>query len=80
MAGLVQRDDHGYVVTGRHVVRGISGYPEWEEDRAPYQFETSMPGLFAVGDVWHQAPRGVTAAVYEGNTAVWSAREYLAEE
>jgi thioredoxin reductase (NADPH) len=49
-------------------------------ERSPYQFETSLPGVFAIGDVRHQAPRGVTAAVYEGTTAVWSAKEYLAEE
>jgi thioredoxin reductase (NADPH) len=77
---MLQRDEHGYVRTGRHVDLGINGTPEWDQDRAPYQFETSLPGVFAVGDVRHQAPRGVTAAVYEGTTAVWSAREYLAEE
>jgi thioredoxin reductase (NADPH) len=76
----LQRDEQGYVRTGRHVDLGIGGKPEWDEDRAPYQFETSLPGVFAVGDVRHRAPRGVTAAVYEGTTAVWSAREYLAEE
>jgi hypothetical protein len=79
MAGLVQRDEHGYLKTGKPVVRGISGDPEWEEDRAPYQFETSMPGRSrsATSGTRHRA--GVTAAVYEGTTAVWSAREYLAE-
>ncbi len=80
LAGLLQRDEHGYVVTGRHVTRGGGNQPDWVQDRAPYQFETSLPGVFAVGDVRHQAPRGVTAAVYEGTTAVWSAKEYLAEE
>ena len=79
LAGVLQRDDYGYVMTGRHVNLGIGGEPEWDLDRRPYQFETSLPGVFAVGDVRHQAPRGVTAAVYEGTTAVWSAREYLAE-
>src|SRR5262249_35453834 len=80
LTGMLQRDEHGYVKTGRHVNLGIGGEPEWDLDRAPSQFETSLPGVFAVGDVRHQAPRGVTAAVYEGTTAVWSAREYLAEE
>jgi len=79
LKGALQRADHGYVMTGRHVNLGIGGEPEWDLDRRPYQFETSLPGVFAVGDVRHQAPRGVTAAVYEGTTAVWSAREYLAE-
>jgi thioredoxin reductase (NADPH) len=79
LKSVLQRDAHGYVMTGRHVNLGIGGEPEWDLDRRPYQFETSLPGVFAVGDVRHQAPRGVTAAVYEGTTAVWSAREYLAE-
>jgi len=79
LEGRLQRDAHGYVMTGRHVNLGIGGEPEWDLDRRPYQFETSLPGVFAVGDVRHQAPRGVTAAVYGGTTAVWSAREYLAE-
>ncbi len=80
LGGMLQRDENGYVRTGRHVLRQGEGKPEWPVERAPYQFETSLPGVFAVGDVRHQAPRGVTAAVYEGTTAVWSAREYLAEE
>jgi thioredoxin reductase (NADPH) len=63
------------LVTWRPVIK-----PAWPVERSPYQFETSPPGVFAIGDVRHQAPRGVTAAVYEGTTAVWSAKEYLAEE
>jgi hypothetical protein len=39
------------ILTGRHVVRGIGGDPEWLKYRAPYQIETSMPGVFVVGDV-----------------------------
>ena len=73
LAGKLQRDQQGYVMTGRHVTRGGAGQPDWPVERSPYQFETSLPGVFAIGDVRHQAPRGVTAAVYEGTTAVWSA-------
>jgi thioredoxin reductase (NADPH) len=80
LAGKLQRDQQGYVMTGRHVTRGGASQPDWPAERLPYQFETSLPGVFAIGDVRHQAPRGVTAAVYEGTTAVWSAKEYLAEE
>jgi thioredoxin reductase (NADPH) len=75
--GMLQRDEQGFVLTGRHVVLGIGGSPEWREERAPHQLETSLPGVFAAGDVRHRAPRGVTAAVADGAVAVTSVREYL---
>jgi thioredoxin reductase (NADPH) len=77
----LQRDERGHILTGRSVVLGISGAPyEWPEDRAPYALETSLPGVFAVGDVRHRAPRGVAAAVADGAIAIRSVREYLGGE
>lgn len=55
-----------YVLTGRNIVRGLGGLPEWLEERAPYTLETSMPGVFA--------------AVADGATAIGSVREYLGQE
>jgi thioredoxin reductase (NADPH) len=80
LEGIVQRDEHGFILTGRYVVRGIGGCPEWLEYRAPHTLETSMPGVFAVGDVRHRSLRGVTAAVADGAVAISSVREYLAGE
>jgi len=77
---IVQRDEQGFIRTGRYVVRGIGGRPEWLEYRAPHTLETSMPGVFAVGDVRHRSLRGVTAAVADGAVAISSVREYLAAE
>jgi thioredoxin reductase (NADPH) len=77
---ILQRDEQGYIRTGRHVVRGIGGCPEWLEDRMPHTLETSMPGVFAVGDVRHRSLRGVTAAVADGAVAISSVREYLAAD
>jgi len=54
--------------------------PEWLEDRSPYALETSLPGVFAAGDVRHRSPRGVTAAVADGAIAIRSVREYLGGE
>jgi thioredoxin reductase (NADPH) len=73
----VQRDEQGHVLTGSSVVRGSSGHPAWPEDRLPYPLETSLPGVFAAGDVRHNSPRGVAAAVADGATAARSAYDYL---
>jgi thioredoxin reductase (NADPH) len=80
VGGTVQRDDHGYIFTGSAVVRGDAGVPGWPFDRAPYLLETSLPGVFAAGDVRCRAPKGVTAAVGEGAIAIRCVREYLSEE
>jgi thioredoxin reductase (NADPH) len=74
----LQLDESGYILTGDNVVLGISGAPfEWLEERPPYALETSVPGVFAAGDVRHRSPRGVAAAVADGAIAVRSVLEYL---
>ena len=80
LADRVQRDENGYVMTGRHVDRAAGARPGWPRDRAPHVLETSLPGVFAAGDVRHNSPKGVAAAVADGALAIRSAREYLAEE
>jgi thioredoxin reductase (NADPH) len=47
------------------------------EDRAPHWLETSLPAVFAAGDVRHRSPQGVSAAVADGATAIRSVLEYL---
>jgi thioredoxin reductase (NADPH) len=72
--GFVQTDDKGFIVTGpdlRHAGRG------WSLDRDPLMFETSVPGVFAVGDVRAGANRRIAAAVGEGSAAIFSVHEYL---
>jgi thioredoxin reductase (NADPH) len=80
LAKLVQRDPDGYILTGRHVVLAGDGHPAWPFDREPHPLETSLPGLFAAGDVRHRSPRGVAAAVADGAIAIRSVREYLSGE
>jgi thioredoxin reductase (NADPH) len=80
LGSTVQRDEQEHVLTGAHVVRGISGHPAWPEDRAPLALETSLPGVFAAGDVRHGSPRGVAAAVADGATAARSAYDYLSRQ
>jgi thioredoxin reductase (NADPH) len=67
------RDDRGFILTDRDVTE------EWPAgDRAPLPFETSMPGVFAVGDVRHGSVKRVASAVGEGSVAVGSVHQYLA--
>jgi len=75
----VQRDGHGHILTGRHVVRGGAGMPRWPEAREPFTLETSLPGVFAAGDVRHRSPRGVAAAVADGALAIRSIFECLGD-
>ncbi len=76
----VQRDPQGYILTGRDFVRDTPGEPAWPLARAPSALETSLPGVFAAGDVRHRATRGVAAAVADGAIAVRSVWEHLNPE
>jgi thioredoxin reductase (NADPH) len=80
LSKAVQRDETGHILTGTSVVRGSAGEPRWPEERAPHPLETSLPGVFAAGDVRYRSPRGVAAAVADGALAVRSVSEYLAVE
>ena len=77
----VLTDGHGYLVTGRDLF-DADVMPErapWQGDRDPYPLETSVPGLFAAGDVRHGSVKRVAAAVGEGAQAVPLVHRYLAE-
>src|SRR5213076_1924310 len=70
---LVHRDQWGFVLTGPDIDR------RWPLGRAPFLFETSVPGVFAVGDVRHGSVKRVASAVGDGSVAVGSVHAYLAE-
>ena len=70
--------DHGYILTGRDVVRDGAVGACWPLDRAPLPLETSIPGVFAVGDARYRSLKRVASAVGDGATAVRLAHEYLA--
>jgi thioredoxin reductase (NADPH) len=67
--GIV-RDEAGYLVTGPDLTRNGARPPRWPLDREPYFLETSIPGVFAAGDVRHGAVRRCASAVGEGAMAV----------
>jgi thioredoxin reductase (NADPH) len=71
----IARDPQGYLVTGREVL----DQPDvsWKPDRDPLPLETSMPGVFAAGDVRQGSIKRVASAVGEGATAVRLVHEHL---
>jgi len=73
LAGTVLRDSDGFIMTGRHVRSGAT----WRIEREPTRFETSMPGVLAVGDVRLGSVKRVASAVGEGAAAVSEIHEYL---
>ncbi|WP_373048590.1 FAD-dependent oxidoreductase [Vulgatibacter sp.] len=76
LEGAVQRDRHGFLLTGRDV--DPDGAPAWPLGREAMQFETSMPGVFAVGDVRYGSVKRVASAAGEGSVAMRFVHEYLA--
>jgi thioredoxin reductase (NADPH) len=78
LSGCAALDDRGFVLTDRSLGREQLKGP-WETlGRVPLPFETSHPGLFAVGDIRSGSTKRVAAAVGEGSAAVRSVHEYLA--
>ena len=74
----VLRNEKGFVLTGRELVAS-DGYAKiWKEKREPLPLESSVPGVFAAGDVRAGAMNRVASAVGEGSMVVWLAHEYLA--
>jgi thioredoxin reductase (NADPH) len=79
LAGVVERDELGYVISGQHLAHGESRRPRgWAARRDPFYLETSVPGIFVAGDVRHRSAKGVTSGVGEGAMAVKLIHEYLA--
>jgi len=78
LSGCVALDDHGFVRTDRSLDdEDLDG--RWQAlGRSPLPFETSYPGLFAVGDIRSGSTKRVAAAVGEGSAAVRSVHDYLA--
>jgi thioredoxin reductase (NADPH) len=69
-------DDHGYVLTGSDLTTA----GRWEHHRDPYLLETSVPGIFACGDVRSGPVKRVAAAVGEGSMAIAFVHQYLKQK
>jgi thioredoxin reductase (NADPH) len=77
LAGIVERDALGYLISGQHLMREGRRPAGWTADRDPFYLETSVPGIFVAGDVRHRSAKGVTSGVGEGAMAVKLVHEYL---
>jgi thioredoxin reductase (NADPH) len=76
-ASGVACDDRGFVLTGRDLGRDPAA--AWPLSRPPMLLETSLPGVFAAGDVRHRSVKRVAAAAGEGATAIQLVHEYLGD-
>jgi thioredoxin reductase (NADPH) len=77
VAGLLERDEHGFIRTGPDLIRGGKRPASWDRDRDPFLLETSVPGIFAAGDVRAGSTKRVASAVGEGSAAVGMIHKYL---
>ena len=69
----IARDEHGFVLTGADATK--AGH--WNADREPFALETSVPGIFAVGDIRSGSVKRVAASVGEGGVAIALVHRYL---
>jgi thioredoxin reductase (NADPH) len=79
LAGLVERDDRGFILTGPDLIREGERPKGWPLDRDPFLLETNVPGIFAVGDVRHGSVKRVASGVGEGSVAVQFIHQYLSK-
>ena len=75
----VHTDRNGFILTGPDLLDGGKRPDEWPLDRDPLALETSVPGVFAAGDVRHGSVKRVAGAVGEGSMAVSFAHHRLEE-
>jgi thioredoxin reductase (NADPH) len=76
----IERDAEGFVLTGRDLYRAGELPDGWPLERPPLLRETSIPGVFAAGDVRYRSIKRVASAVGEGATAIQLVHEYLRTE
>jgi thioredoxin reductase (NADPH) len=79
LGDLIERDDRGFVLSGPDLLRHGKRPASWTLDRDPGLLETSVPGIFAVGDVRHGSVKRVASGVGEGAVVVQFMHQYLAK-
>lgn len=75
--GAIERDPRGFILTGNDLLAGGKRPKGWTLDRDPGLLETSLPGVFAVGDVRYGSVKRVASGVGEGSIAIQFVHQYL---
>jgi thioredoxin reductase (NADPH) len=78
LRGCLRMDSKGFILTGRDLEMS-NGDSSWPLERGPYMLETSLPGVFAVGDVRSGNVKRVASAVGEGSIAISLVHQVLAQ-
>src|SRR6266480_1063989 len=76
---VVERDDRGFILSGPDLIRDGKRPETWTLPRDPTLLETSVPGIFVVGDVRHGSVKRVASGVGEGAVVVQFMHQYLAK-
>src|ERR1700733_12844589 len=79
LAGVLERDERGFLLTGPDLIRDGQHPKGWTLERDPFLLETNVPGIFAVGDVRHGSIKRVASGVGEGSVAVQFIHQYLSK-
>jgi thioredoxin reductase (NADPH) len=74
---IIQRDAHGFILTGPDLVQNELHTQGWSVDRQPFLLETNIPGIFAAGDIRHGSIKRIAAGVGEGSTSIQLIHQYL---
>jgi thioredoxin reductase (NADPH) len=77
VADVVARDSAGFILTGPSLMQDGRRPKGWKLQRDPFLLETSVPGIFAAGDVRNGSIKRVASAVGEGAVAVSFVHQYL---
>ncbi|NJR59569.1 MAG: FAD-dependent oxidoreductase [Cyanobacteria bacterium CRU_2_1] len=76
---IVERDERGFLLTGSDTLRNGKRPKGWTLDRDPFLLETSVPGIFAAGDVRYGSVKRVASGVGEGSISVQFIHQYLSK-
>jgi len=77
LAGVVERDEKGFILTGRDLMTDNKPPRGWPLEREPWLLEASVPGVFIAGDVRYHSIKRVASGVGEGANAVQFVHQYL---
>lgn len=79
LAGIVERDEQGFILTGSSLIANKRCSKAWKLDRQPFLLESSVPGIFVAGDVRNGSVKRVASGVGEGAIAIQFIHQYLSK-